>query len=140
MEEFFGLIFVLIFFGIKIAVSVRKSNQSSENSSSNTGGSSLKTILDAVKTEFSDAVTPNEPYSEENEAFYDEDSMEQDEVIQTSGNYEEQMEQATRELIYEKSRNVEMPPARSFNETVDGDKLKQAIIWKEILDKPLSIR
>lgn len=144
MEDFFSLVFFVIVAIVSIVSKIKKSGGGSDSAVD----SSLSEAKSAMKREISNArstaSTESSSYSYDHETSYD--TVESYDTLEAydSGNsydslpsYEEQVETVTKNLLKEDKsayaqKRTDRSPIRK--------RLRELTVWKEILDKPVSMR
>lgn len=143
MEDFFSLVFFVIVAIVSIVSKIKKSGGGSDSAVD----SSLSEAISAMKREISNARSTAS--TESSSYSYDETSYDTVESYDTleaydSGNsydslpsYEEQVETVTKNLLKEDKsaytqKRTDRSPIRK--------RLRELTVWKEILDKPVSMR
>jgi hypothetical protein len=151
MEDLIGLIFVVIFFVIKIASSARKSSTSTtkpasvgSNSNRDAAREKLKSVLSAIKEEFEESTVSesSELYSELEEKRETSSSYTTDEEYYAT-QYEDEMKAVEKEIVRQskyQSAPAETRTKRSSGADITRKRLRNAFIWREIVDRPVSER
>ena len=131
MEDLIGIIIFIVFAAISMVGNLAKKNQGSGES----GGTSLKDILTTIKEELQGTSQSSETVQpEENGSKKKRTTKKQNESM---AQIVEQIESTPKEKSLKQQDLNESTSNISVMKPID---LKQAIIWKEILDTPVSMR
>jgi len=133
MEDLIGIIIFIVFAAISMVGNLAKKNQGSGES----GGTSLKDILTTIKEELQGTSQSSEtvqPEAKENGSKKKRTTKKQNESM---AQIVEQIESTPKEKSLKQQDLNESTSNISVMKPID---LKQAIIWKEILDTPVSMR
>lgn len=147
MEDFLSLVVFVIVFVVSIISKLKKSNESKQTTSPQSGqqkarGSNLRDILNTIQDEIQQATSlspESESHNYDNEPVYDShESYDLHETYDTLGTFDENETYDTGLKIENDDPSEErITPSRR---KVNRNRLREAIVWREILDKPVSLR
>lgn len=145
MEDFLSLVIFVIVAVVSIVSKIKKSAGGSDSAAD----SSLSEAISAMKQEISNSRQSEEStsYSYDHESSYD--TVESYDTLETydSGSsydsmpsYEEQVEAVTENILSETAANKPAYVKEVKDRSMIRKRLRELTVWKEVLDKPVSMR
>lgn len=147
MEDFFSLVFFVIVAIVSIVSKIKKSGGGSDSAVD----SSLSEAISAMKREISNSRTTasaeSSSYSYDHNSSYDtvesydtQESYDSGRSYDSMPSYEEQVEVVTKNLLSEGSQDSPAYEKKVLDRNIIRKRLRELTVWKEVLDKPVSMR
>ncbi len=139
MEDFLSVVIFVIVAVVSVVSKIKKSAGGSDSAAD----TSLSEAMSAMKQEISNSSsTESSSYSYDNESSYDTaESYDTLDTYDSLPSYEEQVETVTENLLNEgAANNPGYVKKNNKNRDDIRKRLRELTVWKEVLDKPVSMR